>query len=102
MGGIEACANLELIRMPREILPRPDMCPHDRMFKVLLAGSCSAGKTSLVSGFVQGCGWGFNATPDPTNSLSFKNKNFMIDDSEVVRLRFWDLPSNYDSLTWPV
>ena len=56
------------------------------MFKVILIGDSSAGKTSLLMKYSDGI---FSQTPRATIGVDFKIKNVKID-KKVCKLQIWD------------
>ena len=56
------------------------------MFKLIMIGDTSAGKTSLLLKYSDGV---FNTTPKATIGIDFKIKNMKID-KKVCKFQIWD------------
>jgi Ras-related protein Rab-2A len=63
------------------------MASYDYLFKFIMIGDSSVGKTCMLTRYVDG--W-FKSDNDPTIGVEFGSKLIKCKDGTVVRLQVWD------------
>ncbi|XP_043912780.1 ras-related protein Rab-7L1-like [Protopterus annectens] len=69
--------------------------PTEYLFKVIVIGRSNVGKTAFVNRCVKGC---FTENYKPTIGVDFAMKTLEWSENEMVRIQFWDIQGQEDTL----